>query len=129
MRLATLLLALVLGVPGLVHDQEPVGPISLDRNPRIHASRSKPSEGLSRPLRAVLACIRSYEGGYRSNTGTYFGAYQFLQSTWDAVARRNEPRQIGVRPDLASAPTQDRMAAYLYREQGLQPWPTPAKKC
>jgi hypothetical protein len=87
-----------------------------------HTYRSVTS-GSPVSLHAILYCIRSYEGGYRSNTGNgYYGAYQFLQSTWDGVASRHEHRLYGVRPDLAAPADQDQMAAWLYQERGLQPW-------
>ena len=41
---------------------------------------------------AQAACIRSHEGAWTSNTGNgYFGAYQFLLSTWASVGGRGLP--------------------------------------
>jgi hypothetical protein len=40
------------------------------------------------------ACIRSHEGWWTANTGNgYFGAYQFLLSTWRSVGGRGYPHQ------------------------------------
>jgi len=71
------------------------------------------------PGPAVLAAIRSCESGgdYSINTGNGFsGAYQFLQSTWEAVGGTGFPHE-------ASPREQDERAARLYRESGSSPWP------
>jgi hypothetical protein len=64
---------------------------------------------------AILATIRTLESGdYRkgSNAGGAMGAYQFIQSTWDAVARRaGRPDLVGVPPYKASPADQDALAA------------------
>ena len=44
------------------------------------------------------ACIRSHEGAWTSNTGNgYFGAYQFLLSTWRSVGGLGYPHQASQR--------------------------------
>jgi muramidase (phage lysozyme) len=71
------------------------------------------------PLRSTLAAIAWCEsrGNYRTNTGNgFFGAYQFLPSTWRAVGGRGMPH-------LASPAEQDYRAALLYVAQGPGPWP------
>lgn len=75
----------------------------------------------------VLACLRRRESGgnYQavSSTGLYFGAYQFMISTWDSTAgRAGRPDLIGVRPDRASPADQDAMALALLDWQGKAPW-------
>lgn len=71
----------------------------------------------------VLACIRSYEGDYDSDTGNgYYGAYQFDLDTWESVGGRGNPAHAGKEE-------QDMRAWKLYEERGLQPWPTPEKMC
>lgn len=41
---------------------------------------------------AQAACIRSHEGAWTSATGNgYYGAYQFLLSTWQSVGGRGLP--------------------------------------
>ena len=65
------------------------------------------------------------KGNYRAYNpaGPYLGAFQFLQSTWDSVARRNYARLVGVAPRDAAPADQHRMAHALYEESGWRPWP------
>lgn len=112
-------------------------PISApEANPRIRvasdpvrASRAV-SEPLRASLRATLACIRSYEGGYRSvsPSGKYRGAYQMDRDFW--LTYGGDPDYV--KPDRwEEAPRwmQDQVAARGYRARGLQPWPVPNRKC
>jgi hypothetical protein len=76
-----------------------------------------------------LACTRRHEsdtsGGYRavSASGTYRGAYQFSQSTWDNTARRaGRADLVGVDPATVAPADQDQLALLLYQWQGAQPW-------
>jgi hypothetical protein len=76
-----------------------------------------------------LVCTRAHEsdtaGGYRAHSpdGLYHGAYQFLQSTWNNVARMaGRPDLIGVNPADASIADQDAMALWLYNHAGKAPW-------
>ena len=68
----------------------------------------------------ALACIRQCEShgnyGAVSSGGTYRGAYQFSQSTWEAMGGTGDP---------AAAPPeeQDARAAALYSSAGSSPWP------
>jgi hypothetical protein len=78
---------------------------------------------------AFLACTRAHEsntaGGYRahSSDGLYHGAYQFLQSTWDNVARRSGRYDlVGRNPGFAAPVDQDQLAWNLYHWQGAGPW-------
>jgi hypothetical protein len=51
------------------------------------------------------------------------GLFQFLQSTWDLVARRvGRGDLVGVNPALASVPTQRYLAHVLFLWQGSSPW-------
>lgn len=44
------------------------------------------------------ACIRSHEGWATANTGNgYFGAYQFLYSTWKSVGGPSYPHLVSLR--------------------------------
>ena len=65
-----------------------------------------------------------HDAGYATNTGNgYYGAYQFLQSTWDKTAEHADwPALIGVRPNTASVDHQDMMAWALYEWYGKSPW-------
>jgi len=76
-----------------------------------------------------LQCTRAHEsnmaGGYRavSPGGTYRGAYQFDQSTWDGAARlAGRDDLVGVDPAAAAPADQDLVAITLFHELGAQPW-------
>lgn len=76
---------------------------------------------------AFLACVRKRESGgnYQivSANGMYFGAYQFLQSSWDSTANyAGRPDLVGQRPNTVSPADQDAMALALYHWQGSRPW-------
>jgi hypothetical protein len=68
----------------------------------------------------AMACIRQCEShgnyGAVSGGGTYRGAYQFSQTTWESVGGTGDP---------AAAPPaeQDARAAALYSSAGSSPWP------
>jgi hypothetical protein len=81
------------------------------------------------PNTPFLVCTRSHEsdtaGGYDAIDPTYrhFGAYQFLQSTWNNVARQTgRTWLVGVNPAYASPRDQDYFALYLYRWLGASHW-------
>lgn len=58
------------------------------------------------------ACIRAHEGWWTANTGNgYYGAYQFLLSTWRGVGGRGYPHQ-------ASPQEQTYRAWLLWRRSG-----------
>jgi soluble lytic murein transglycosylase-like protein len=75
-----------------------------------------------------LACVKQRESGGNyaiHNTGGSgaSGAYQFMPSTWNSIARsvgRND--LVGVDPAAASPSDQDALAAALYQQQGAAPW-------
>ena len=74
-----------------------------------------------------MVCTRARESGGNygvvSSSGLYYGAYQFMTTTWNATASRaGRPELIGVRPNQASAYDQDDMAWTLYQWQGKGPW-------
>lgn len=73
-----------------------------------------------------LVCTRAREsdGNYSvvSPSG-YYGAYQFLPSTWDTTAIHEGRRDlVGVLPSRASEFDQDETAWSLYQWQGKGPW-------
>ncbi len=91
--------------------------------PKVEAQVATPGGGDAE----FLACLRRRESGgnYQavSSTGLYFGAYQFMISTWDNTARHaGRGDLVGVRPDRAAPADQDAMALALYRWQGKAPW-------
>jgi hypothetical protein len=76
---------------------------------------------------AFLACVRQREsrGNYTvvNPSGPYYGAYQFLSSTWNVTARHaGRLDLVGVLPSNASPADQDAMAWHLYQWQGSGPW-------
>jgi cytoskeletal protein RodZ len=76
---------------------------------------------------AFLACIRQRESGGNygvvSSNGLYYGAYQFLRSSWDSTASHaGRTDLIGVAPNVAAPGDQDAMALHLYRWLGKKPW-------
>ena len=74
-----------------------------------------------------LARIRNCESHNNysavSANGTYRGAYQFSQSTWNGVARRWYPWLVRQDPAEADTWWQDAQARALWSEQGSAPWP------
>ena len=76
-----------------------------------------------------LACVRQRESGgdytihELSGASQASGAYQFLPSTWDAIAAASGRSDlVGIDPAAASAADQDAMAQALYSQQGAAPW-------
>ena len=74
-----------------------------------------------------LVCTRAREsnGDYQavSPGGVYYGAYQFLPSTWNVTANHaGRGDLVGVLPSQASPYDQDEMAWALYQWQGKAPW-------
>lgn len=78
----------------------------------------------------VAKCIRHYESGHNyravSPQGSFRGAYQFSQSTFDSLG---PDRLDGFRANKAPKFMQDLKARRLYKKRGLQPWPTPRRRC
>jgi len=78
-------------------------------------------------VEAFLACTRWIEsrGNYAavSPGGTYRGAYQFDQPTWDGNAAASGRHDlVGMDPARAAPADQDQMARDLYARRGNQPW-------
>ena len=76
---------------------------------------------------AFLACVKQRESGGNygavSPGGTYRGAYQFYQGSWDNTARHaGRSDLVGVPPNLASPADQDAMALALLHWVGRSPW-------
>ena len=74
-----------------------------------------------------LSCVRQRESGGNyaivSSDGLYYGAYQFLQTSWNSTANHaGRPELVGVPPNQASVYDQDDMAWDLYQWQGMGPW-------
>lgn len=80
------------------------------------------------PSPAQWAALRHCEssGNYAAynGAGPFYGAYQFMQSTWDSTARRSGRTDlVGVHPHQAAPADQDAMAYALYGRRGSSPWP------
>ena len=85
-------------------------------------------------MNPFLVCTRSHESshvppaydtgyGAVNPSGTYRGAYQFSQSTWNnAAMRAGRIDLVNVDPAAASVPDQDLLALDLYHWQGAGPW-------
>jgi len=75
----------------------------------------------------ALARLRGCESGGNygavSPSGTYRGAYQFSQTTWNGVAAAFFPMFGGIDPASAGADVQDAFTRALYTERGRAPWP------
>jgi septal ring factor EnvC (AmiA/AmiB activator) len=78
-------------------------------------------------LNPFLQCVVQHESGGNygavSPSGTYMGAFQFSQPSWDEAAQAaGRPDLVGVPPNQASKADQDTMAVTLYSLDGQQPW-------
>jgi hypothetical protein len=74
-----------------------------------------------------FACVTQRESGNNPHvvnlSSGAAGLFQFLQSTWDIVARRvGRGDLVGVNPALASVATQRYFAHVLFQWQGAAPW-------
>jgi hypothetical protein len=88
-------------------------------------STSRSSSGAGNPN--FLECTKQIESrgdyGAVSSGGTYRGAYQFHQNTWNNTAEQaGRPDLVGADPATASPGDQDAMASSLYASQGNRPW-------
>lgn len=92
------------------------------------APEPAPAPSPGGPSAAQWAALRQCESGGNyaavSPSGRYYGAYQFLPSTWDSTAASvGRHDLVGVRPDHAAPADQDAMALALYNSRGASPWP------
>jgi Transglycosylase-like domain len=74
-----------------------------------------------------LSCVRRRESngnyGVVNPRGPWYGAYQFLASTWNVAARHaGRIDLVGVIPSQAAPSDQDDVAWSLYQWQGAGPW-------
>lgn len=81
-------------------------------------------------LNSFLRCVIQAESGgdYQavSPGGTYMGAFQFSQSTWnEAALLAGMPQLVNVPPDQATPAEQDDLAIALYNADGSHPWYDP----
>jgi LysM repeat protein len=98
------------------------------------SSQSVPAASAAGPsLASIWACIRQHEsGGNYADTsgGGYYGAYQFLPSTWNAaMIALGMPQYANGRADLAPPWVQDRAAQWLQARSGWGQWPVASRLC
>ena len=128
-------LALILGAcsetPEVVVVTEPVAAPVIDDTPpaRTPAPKARRVSIAAISVRLagseLLACIRRIESGddYSTDTGNgYKGAYQFTDSSWQANFGDRSPAEV-------TPAEQDALALNYIARRGLQPWPTPSRKC
>jgi hypothetical protein len=106
----------------------PTRPVTISTSPPPSAPPPPATGGVSPHHNdPFLACTRAREsnGDYQAQSpdGLYYGAYQFLPSTWNVTANHaGRPDLVGVLPSRASAYDQDETAWALYQWQGKAPW-------
>lgn len=88
---------------------------------RVRARQS--GSGGDPGLAALRRCESGGDYGAVSSSGTYRGAYQFSQSTWNSVAASTASHLVGVDPASAAPADQDAMARALKARSGSSPWP------
>jgi len=92
------------------------------------APSGNPYPALADPsLNGFLSCVVQAESGgdygIVSPSGTYMGAFQFSQSTWNSAAQAaGLGLLVGVPPNLATRAEQDTVAVALFAMDGQQPW-------
>lgn len=87
--------------------------------PAEEAPASTPTEGTGAPsghLGSIAQCESGGDYGAVDPSGTYHGAYQFDQSTWESVGGSGSP-------SAASPAEQDKRAQMLLQRSGTSPWP------
>lgn len=73
---------------------------------------------------------RAYRSTYHDPQGNRGGRYQFQRKTWNSLVKRmGRPTLAEQHPYHASSQDQDDAAGRLMSERGLEPWPTPKRRC
>jgi TolA-binding protein len=103
-------------------------PPARPNNPAPVPANSVPTGGVSSHHNdPYLTCVRRHESSdnYQAYNpgGPAYGAYQFLQSTWNLAANHaGRGDLVGLDPRRASQYDQDEMAWTTYQWQGKRPW-------
>jgi peptidoglycan hydrolase CwlO-like protein len=103
-------------------------PAPRPNNPAPVPANSVPTDGVSPHHNdPYLTCVRRHESSdnYQAYNpgGPAYGAYQFLQSTWNLAANHaGRGDLVGLDPRRASQYDQDEMAWTTYQWQGKRPW-------
>jgi hypothetical protein len=81
-------------------------------------------------LVSIRRCESGHNYGAVSRSGSFRGAYQFSQRTWNGVAARNgRPDLVGVRPNEAGPADQDQMAVWNYQQANpRRQWPVCSRR-
>jgi len=81
-------------------------------------------------LVAIRRCESGHDYGAVGGRGSFRGAYQFTQRTWNGVAARNgRPDLVGVRPNEASPADQDLLAVWNYEQSNpRRQWPVCSRR-
>ena len=99
---------------------------------KIYNERKASDKFASAISDAGLARLRACESGGRydivSSGGSYRGAYQFTQGTWNSTASAHYPWLVGVDPAKADPFDQDRMTRALWATGGPQNWPVCSRR-
>jgi LysM repeat protein len=113
--------------PAPAADPKPVAAATHHAAP-AHASTGWAS---SSSLGGIWACIRQHEsGGNYSSAGYFYGAYQFLPSTWNAtVTAMGMSQYANGRANTAPPAVQDQAAQYLQAHSGWGQWPVTSRMC
>lgn len=82
----------------------------------IDARAASETPAVPRVLEAIAQCESGGDPRAVSASGRYRGKYQFSVSTWRQLGGKGDPA-------AASEARQDRLAAKLFAQQGLSPWP------
>ena len=82
------------------------------------------------PDHNLLSCIAYWESRNGADPRAADNIYQFEPATFNAVATRlGRLDLVGRPPGTASRADQDALATALLADRGLQPWPTPQRRC
>lgn len=104
----------------------PTGPPAVTTVPSVVTSPANDGRVSPHHDDPFLVCTRTREsnGQYDAvSPSGYYGAYQFLPSTWDStVVHAGRLDLVGVLPSRASPFDQDETAWTLYQWQGKGPW-------
>lgn len=85
--------------------------------PASPTTEAAPSGGATSPaLESIAQCESGGDYSAVDPSGTYHGAYQFDQSTWESVGGTGSP-------SAASPAEQDMRAQMLLEQSGTSPWP------
>jgi Transglycosylase-like domain len=103
------------------------GAAMTSRGPAPLVNYAPRAGGHPQHMNPFLVCTRGIESGgnYRAYNpgGPYYGAYQFLQGTWNSTATMaGRGELVGVDPREAYEYDQDDMAWTLYQSRGKAPW-------